>query len=190
MTERNTRRRDSAATRQALFDAAAELFAERGYRRTTVRDIAARAGANQALLFRYFGSKEDLFAEITRAGDTEINQQDPHEFLVQMVDGLIDPQAPKRRDQALLSTVRSLGADGKAPTIAGDVLSGYARLLSSLSTEPDAELRAHLLLACLFGVGLMRGLVPGQPIADADPDDLRRLLRSFTNTLLDQAEPG
>ncbi|MGY2061462.1 helix-turn-helix domain-containing protein, partial [Nocardia gipuzkoensis] len=55
------RKRDSGATRAAILGAAQELFAERGYERATVRDIAARAGVNQALLFRYFGNKDELF---------------------------------------------------------------------------------------------------------------------------------
>jgi AcrR family transcriptional regulator len=37
------------------------LFTERGYTDTTVRNIADRAGVNQSLIFRYFGSKHELF---------------------------------------------------------------------------------------------------------------------------------
>jgi len=188
VSEQNTRRRDSAATRQALFDAAAELFAERGYRRTTVRDIAARAGANQALLFRYFGTKEALFTEVATAKDAILEQRDPHKFFTQLFDGLLDPTSPKRRDQALLSSVRSLGTDGTSSAMTRDVVAGYAQLLGELTDEPDAELRAHLLLACLYGVGLMRGLAPHQPIAEADADHLRRLLRPLARTLLDKID--
>ena len=64
MTEAQSRKRDSTATKAALLDAAASLFAERGFDRTTVRDIAKQAGVNQALLFRYFGTKEALFEEV------------------------------------------------------------------------------------------------------------------------------
>jgi AcrR family transcriptional regulator len=188
VSEQNTRRRDSAATRQALFDAAAELFAERGYRRTTVRDIAARAGANQALLFRYFGSKEELFAAVTSARDAILEQRDPHKFFTQLLDGLLDPESPKQRDQALLLSVRSLGTDGEASAVTRDVVAGYAQVLTELSDEPDAELRAHLLLACMFGVGLMRGLAQHQPIEHADADHLRQLLRPLARTLLDKID--
>jgi AcrR family transcriptional regulator len=58
--------RDADATRTALIAAARELFACDGFDRTTVRGIADRAGVNQALLFRYFGNKEGLFAEAIR----------------------------------------------------------------------------------------------------------------------------
>ncbi|MEU9730300.1 helix-turn-helix domain-containing protein [Streptomyces sp. NPDC048002] len=49
-----------AATRKALQGAAHRMFEERGYERTTVRDIAAAAGVTERTFFRYFPSKEDL----------------------------------------------------------------------------------------------------------------------------------
>src|SRR5262249_59787957 len=52
----------SDRTRAAILKAAQELFAELGYERTTVRDVAARAAIDPAMVMRYFGSKEGLFA--------------------------------------------------------------------------------------------------------------------------------
>jgi AcrR family transcriptional regulator len=49
-------------TRAAILAAAQKLFAGRGYELTTVRDIAAMAEIDPALVIRYFGSKEELFA--------------------------------------------------------------------------------------------------------------------------------
>ena len=63
---RSARRRDADASRAAIAAAATELFAERGYALTGVRDIAARAQVNSALVGRYFGSKENLFAKVVR----------------------------------------------------------------------------------------------------------------------------
>lgn len=45
--------------REALAEAAFQLFVERGYERTTVDDIVARAGVGRRSFFRYFPSKED-----------------------------------------------------------------------------------------------------------------------------------
>src|SRR6516165_5702651 len=58
------RRRDAAATRQAILEAATGRFAAQGYERAGVREIAADAGVTAALVNRYFGSKEGLFAEV------------------------------------------------------------------------------------------------------------------------------
>lgn len=53
-----------ARTRRTIFDAAAQLFADKGFKATGVRDIAARAGVNQALLSYHFGGKGALYHEI------------------------------------------------------------------------------------------------------------------------------
>ena len=57
------RLKKSDRTRAAIIDAARRLFAEAGYDRTSIRDIAAVAGADPALVIRYFGSKDQLFAQ-------------------------------------------------------------------------------------------------------------------------------
>lgn len=51
------------SARDAILDAARTLFAERGYRAVTVRDIAAAASCSPALVIKHFGSKEGLFAQ-------------------------------------------------------------------------------------------------------------------------------
>src|SRR3954469_12795614 len=62
--------KDAVATRLLLVQAARRRFAFDGYRATTVREIAADAGVNVALINRYFLSKEGLFeACIARAAE-------------------------------------------------------------------------------------------------------------------------
>ena len=55
--------RDAQATRERLIAAARMMFSRQGFERTTVREIAGEAGVNPALINRYFGGKEQLFAE-------------------------------------------------------------------------------------------------------------------------------
>lgn len=52
---------DGRETREALLAAAVEEFTEKGYEGASTRSICARAGVNNALLNRYFGSKESLY---------------------------------------------------------------------------------------------------------------------------------
>ena len=47
--------------REALLDAALEVFAERGYRESSVDEIAERAGYSKGALYWHFSSKDDLF---------------------------------------------------------------------------------------------------------------------------------
>ena len=53
-------------TEQKIFEAATQLFLEKGVDRTSVRDIANKAGINLALMNYYFRSKEKLFETIFR----------------------------------------------------------------------------------------------------------------------------
>ncbi|WP_369640714.1 TetR/AcrR family transcriptional regulator, partial [Nocardia sp. JMUB6875] len=75
------RRPGSADTRTALLDTARKRFAENGYDRTSVRDIATAAGVDPALIRHYFGNKEGLF----RA--TMGWPFDPAELAARIVDG-------------------------------------------------------------------------------------------------------
>ena len=52
----------SDATRAAILSAARERFAADGYERATIRAIAADAGIDPAMVMRYYGSKDRLFA--------------------------------------------------------------------------------------------------------------------------------
>ena len=51
----------SSEVADALQRAALDLFARQNYSTVTIKDIAAETGINSALIYYYFGSKEDLF---------------------------------------------------------------------------------------------------------------------------------
>src|SRR3954447_16468435 len=61
----------STETRERLLQAAIETLQERGFARTSSRAVAQRAGANQALVFYYFGSFEDLLLAALERVSTE-----------------------------------------------------------------------------------------------------------------------
>jgi len=54
--------RKQQVVREAIWDAATDLFAEKGFHETTVDDIAIAAGVSRRSFFRYFESKNDLMA--------------------------------------------------------------------------------------------------------------------------------
>ncbi len=56
-----THRFSSVDRRQQILEIATEMFAEKGFAATTTREIAARAQVNEALIFRHFPSKDDLY---------------------------------------------------------------------------------------------------------------------------------
>ena len=63
-TRRRTHAERRAETRQALIDAAARVFVERGFVGASVEAIAERAGYTRGAFYSNFASKEELFAEL------------------------------------------------------------------------------------------------------------------------------
>lgn len=78
-------------TRDALCTAALDLFAERGIERTTVQDIADRAGAAQGALYRHFRGKSDLVECLFG-----ICADRMYRALEQAIEGHTDPRARLR----------------------------------------------------------------------------------------------
>lgn len=66
MTDEGHRGRDAESTRSTVIDAAARLFAERGFAATSIRDISAASGISHPLIHHHFGSKEDLYVAVKR----------------------------------------------------------------------------------------------------------------------------
>ena len=59
--QRTGRERDAEAAREAILNAAQEIFARDGFSGARVDDIAHTAGYNKALIFHYFGDKLGLY---------------------------------------------------------------------------------------------------------------------------------
>ena len=58
---------DGQRTRQAILDAALDLFAEKGYFGTSLRDVATAVGVRESALYNYFASKDALFEALLTA---------------------------------------------------------------------------------------------------------------------------
>jgi AcrR family transcriptional regulator len=69
-------------TREALLEAAGNVFAEKGFDRATGKEICARAGANVAAVNYYFGGIEGLYAAILRRAHHRVVSVDHLETLV------------------------------------------------------------------------------------------------------------
>ncbi|MFD9825590.1 TetR/AcrR family transcriptional regulator [Streptomyces violascens] len=171
------RRRDAGATRRRLLDAARDLFAERGYEGATVREIAERAGANQALLFRYFGSKQGLLAEVVAQGGLEqLRATPPEELFETALRSMLTSSASGAADRSLEVYLRSIGRGDEATGTLRELGEQYQSALAALSGAKDGALRADLAMAWLLGIGLMRTVVAREPLASADPDTVCRMV--------------
>jgi AcrR family transcriptional regulator len=66
------RQRDGDSKRVAILETAARLFLERGYRSTSLRELAALLNITKPALYYYFQNKEQILVECYRAGITSI----------------------------------------------------------------------------------------------------------------------
>jgi len=67
-----SRRLGASERREQLVSTAQRLFAERGYRATTMEDIANAAGVTKPLLYQHFESKRALYLELVAQVSTEL----------------------------------------------------------------------------------------------------------------------
>ena len=63
VTEDTLQVRKQQLVRNAIYDAAIDLFAKKGFDETTVEEVAQAAGVSRRSFFRYFASKDDLLAQ-------------------------------------------------------------------------------------------------------------------------------
>ena len=174
------RRRDAAATREAILEAATGRFAAQGYERAGVREIAADAGVTAALVNRYFGSKEGLFAEvIKRALDMrhllQGHQGDLADHLARvLVYGRED--APGGVLTPLLLLLHSAAEPGALGLFRRDLNRNVLRVLAEQIGGEDAAIRAVMVMAQLTGFAIMHQVLRPKAFADARDEELVALL--------------
>src|ERR1700690_2448182 len=74
MTEAGLRERKKARTRRAIADAAARLFADRGYEQVAVSDVAREAEVSEQTVYNYFQTKEQLVPDRDQRGEDQLSQ--------------------------------------------------------------------------------------------------------------------
>lgn len=157
------RRAGDSGTRDAILDAARDLFAEQGYDRASMRAIAGKAGVDPALIRHFFTDKETLFAT-TMADRTTIPQRmaaalagDEATLGARMTDAYLQLWEEPDTRPVLLGLVRSAMTSEHATEILVEVLGSRLRanadapVLDSSRTRGVALAGAHL-----FGVAIAR----------------------------------
>ncbi|MBM2614117.1 TetR family transcriptional regulator [Actinoplanes sp. LDG1-06] len=180
------RPRNAAATRQALLEAARDRFTRAGYEGTTLRDVAADAGVNLALIKRYFGSKEGLFKAALAASPRLLTDvpSDRAAFAEALSRQLSADTWPEFGEHPVLMLLRASG-DESVTARRREALEGAAqRIVDALGPAPDALLRAELLVALGVGVAVLRSAVGVEPLSEATADDLTGPLRAIVDALM------
>ena len=158
MSDTRAKPRGRDTVQAALIEAGARLFAERGPRAVSVREIARAAGVNHGLVHRHFGSKAGLLQAV----------------MVQLSGGVADAIGPPDEDETLASLVGAIVRATKAPgthwrILARALLDGerpaalqtefpvVSRMLAAARRNEDAPLSPEALVTLLIAsaLGLM-----------------------------------
>jgi AcrR family transcriptional regulator len=196
MAESSLRHRKRERTRQAIVDAAVDLFERQGYEGTTIADIAAAAEIGTRTFFSYFGSKEELLfpesdarimaakaaIEARRPGDR------PADLLLRALREVNEAGTEMVSPLAALRTrlVRTVPAvRGRALQIQLDAQLAIARQLHAAYPEELDDVQAAALVGAFIGAvtGALQILLD-DPGALADPRKLQRRMRDATDAAL------
>ncbi|SDL19223.1 DNA-binding transcriptional regulator, AcrR family [Nonomuraea maritima] len=182
------RRRDAAATRQAILDAAVAAFTRHGYDGVGVREIAQSAGVTAMLINRYFGSKEQLFAEavdvafaprtvIAGTGDALAGET---------ARALAARTAPEADELGPFLLMLRSAANPSAAEIMRDAIARHAgRHLGEELSGDAAGVRAELMLALQAGVWLLRSVLATTALRDAPQEELAAHMEPLFRRLTD-----
>ena len=165
----------SERTRTAILKAAQALFADFGYERTTVRDIAARAAIDPAMVMRYFGSKEALFARATvfDLKLPDLTGTAPSGLGQALISHFLDVWEGPSSNGSLTILLRASAsneeaADKTRKIFAGQVLPMLARVVD----RAELPTRAGLISSQLLGLALCRYVLKVPPVVAMKPEQI------------------
>ncbi|MPY52273.1 TetR/AcrR family transcriptional regulator [Streptomyces acidicola] len=179
-------------TRQRIQDVALELFAEQGYEKTSLREIAERLAVTKAALYYHFKTKEDilisLFQDMTRPMDELIvwAKEQPH--------GLVTKQEVLRRYSEALSTASPLFRfmhENQATVrelSVGESFKDRMVVMMDIIKEPDMPLIDQV--RCVSALFTMHAGMFALKDVEGDPEEKRKAALEVAIDLVTQAHGG
>lgn len=173
------RRLGDSGTRDAILDAARDLFAEHGFEGASLRAIAHQAGVDAGLIRHFFGDKERLFIS-TVADRTEIPTRmaaalaGPVEGLgTRVTDAYLRLWEEEETKPILLALLRSAMTSERATELLIETLGGRMRETAALpALSQTTAPRFALASAHLFGVAVARNVLRLPVLVDLPHDEL------------------
>ncbi|MFK0162555.1 TetR family transcriptional regulator [Rhizobium sp. NPDC090279] len=164
----------AAESRARILSAARAAFTRAGYDAVGVREIAALASVDPAMVPRLFGSKEALFTTIAdKAFGLEPAFEGPIEGMGRRVAhhlmGPIERRDPDDFDEFAF-LLRSVGSPTAAPILSAAMHTTFIEPLSQRMSGPAAEARAALATAYVMGFAVLRAGLGSPSIEAADQD--------------------
>ncbi|MEZ0351886.1 TetR family transcriptional regulator [Mycobacterium sp. pR1184] len=164
-------RRSSEQTKAAILAAARERFGSAGFQGATIRRIAADAGVDPAMVMRYYGSKDNLFAAAA-----EFDLQFPDAAAMdraQLGRSLVRHFLERWDDGALVILLRSSATNDEAAQRMQEIFRSQIQpLAASLVPENESGLRAGLVASQILGMALCRFVLRIPPVVDMTRDEI------------------
>ena len=163
--------RSAGTTRTAILEAARRRFGAEGYERTTIRAVAGDVGIDPAMVMRYFGNKEGLFAA---AAEFELNLPDltgaaPEKLAERLLPSFF---AIWEREGTFLALLRATVTSETAAAKMREVFAKQVSpALATAAIDRPAE-RAALVGTTILGLAFSRYIIKTPPLARMTPDEL------------------
>jgi AcrR family transcriptional regulator len=185
--EAATRKRDAAATKAALLESAVARFARDGYDRVTLREIAADAGVDVALVSRYFGGKDELFTEVLNScgAPQDLFVGDPAEFGQRVARMLVDDEQEAGKLDVILVMLRSCSSPKAAESIRKSSEERFYGPFARWLGGPAAAERARLAGGLIKGVALDRRIADDFNLSPRQRDRYRAKLAKLLQAAVD-----
>jgi AcrR family transcriptional regulator len=177
------RTRNAARTRADILAAARVRFGSDGYERTTLRAVAGDVGVDPALVIRYFGSKQDLFAE---AAEFTLDLPDLSDVRPEEVADALLPSffAVWEDDPTFVALLRAaMTSSTAADTMRRIFATQVAPKLAAVAPDHPAQ-RAGLMGAFVVGLATTRYVLANPAVADLSHDELTAWARPVIRQLL------
>jgi AcrR family transcriptional regulator len=172
MAKAAPRRRNAQATQAAIIEAARVRFMSSAYEQVSLRDVAAAAGIDPALVIRYFGSKEGLFERVlsteVSAPDNSALAGDLKTFGERMARDYFERNAAAVHHETINTALWSAASPTAAKIVRRDVEERFLKPIAANLPGPDAEIRAGLIMALLMGTSILRHMLELSPLAEED----------------------
>jgi AcrR family transcriptional regulator len=185
IVEQSPRRRNAEATRFAILEAARLVFVREGYDAAGLREIAALAGVDPALVSRYFGGKEELFRSVLQSvsDPCDVFHGEPEEFSARVAEMMVHEPYDSPKLDCLQIMLRSANSPRAAEVIRQSSHENFYGPVAQWLGGADGAVKARLLGAVMMGLGVVRTLSPDFMLESEDlatfQDQVQRMIYSM-----------
>jgi AcrR family transcriptional regulator len=182
---------EATSTRERILDVALDLFTEKGFDKTSLREIAEQLGFTKAALYYHFASKDDILMALhmrlhefgretlKEIGDNPVSLDQWAGFLDDLIIQMLAHRKiflMHERNQAALEALHGKDHDAQHD----DIQAQFRRVLG----DPRVPLPDRFKMACAFGAVTGGLFLAGDAFVDVPSREMGDMLRATVRTVL------